>query len=130
MHDCALLLLLASLPRVPCGRSMEIVLLTIAIRTMGVELASGITRLNVELGEIADSGDLDVFGGLDEVRALDRAVGDDARTVAALNTPGDLDALGLANDRIGLRRREDTPVVEGVHYEDHACTLGRNSRAR
>lgn len=126
MHDCALLLL----ARVSCGRSMEILLLTIAIRTMGVKLASGITRLNVEFGEIADSGDLDVIGGLDEVRALDRAVGDDARTVAALNAPGDLNALGLANDRIGLRRREDTPVVEGVHYEDHACTSGRKSRAR
>ena len=88
--------------------------LTIAIRTVRVELAARVALGDVDLRQVADAGDLDVVRGLDEVRARDRAVGDEARAVAGLDAPRDLDALRVSDDGVGAgaRRRENAEVVE------------------
>ena len=70
---------------------------------MGVELASLITLGDVDLGQVADTGNLDIVRGLDEVRASDRAVGNETGPVAVLGAPGDFDTLGVA-DGAHLRR--------------------------
>lgn len=58
------------------------------------------------LGEVALAGPLDVLGRLDNVDALERVLGDQARAVAGLGAPRDLVALRVA-DRGPLRRSVD-----------------------
>lgn len=89
---------------------------TVSVRAVRVELAALVAGGDVDLREVADAGDLDVVGGLDEVGAGEGAVGGDAGAVAGLDAPGDLDALRVANDRVGawLGRGKDAEVVYGV----------------
>ena len=84
---------------------------------MRVEFASLIALRNIDLGQVSDAGDLDVVRCLDEMRASDRAIRDDARAVTALDTPRDLDTLGVSDvgGSTGVRRCEETEVVERVH---------------
>ena len=98
--------------------------LTLAVRTMRIHLASSITSADVELGEIADASDLNVVGGLDEVRARDGAVGDEPCPVARLDAPCDLDTLGFSNSRAGagLRRAVDTPVINTVDFDERSVS--------
>jgi len=56
----------------------------ITVGAMVVEFASLIAFGNVDLGEVALAGDLDVLGGLYEVDALEGALGHHAGTVAGL----------------------------------------------
>ena len=84
---------------------------------MRVEFASLIALWNVDLGQVSDASNLDVVRCLDEMRASDRAIRDNARTVAALDTPRDLDTLSVSDvgGSTGVRRCEETEVVERVH---------------
>ena len=70
---------------------------------MRVELAARVATRDVDLREVADAGDLDVVGRLDKVRAHNRAVRDDASTVALLRAPRDLDPFRVP-DRVPLQR--------------------------
>lgn len=95
---------------------------------MGVKLATLVALGDVDAREVADTSDLDVVGCLDEVRAGDGPLWHDTRSVAGLDAPGDLDALGVTDDRIRawLRRRKDAEVVYrvdcGVSADSHMCT--------
>lgn len=82
-------------------------------RTVGVELAALVAILDVQAGKVTVALNLDVKGRLDEMRRGDGAVGDDTRVVSRLKAPRDLELLGFADDRVGLRRRKDaaTPIV-------------------
>ena len=81
---------------------------------MRVEFASLIALRDIDLGQVSDAGDLDVVRCLDEMRASDRAIRDNASAVAALNTPRDLDTLSVSDvgGSAGVRRCEETEVVE------------------
>ena len=83
---------------------------------MRVKFAAGVPSRDVQEGEVPDSRDLHVIGGLHEVRAADSAVGDQPRAVARLDAPGHLDPLGVADGRVRARLRgsEDAEVVYGV----------------
>jgi len=56
----------------------------VTIGTMVIEFASLIVLGNVDLGEVALAGDLNVLGGLHEVDALEGALGHHAGAVAGL----------------------------------------------
>ena len=83
---------------------------------MGVELASCVTFGDVDLREITYPSNLDVVGGLDEVRPSDSAVRNQSCTVAWLNAPRDLDTLRVSDGgaRTGGGRRKDAPVIDCV----------------
>ena len=91
--------------------------LTVAIRTMRVELASSVALRDVYLRQIADAGHLNVIGGLDEVRAGDGARGNHSGSVSRLDTPGDLFTLGVPDGGLSSRllRSEEAEVVDGIH---------------
>lgn len=55
---------------------------------MRIQLSAGVSSGNVQLGEVADSCDLDVVGGLDEVHSLYSAIRDKTCSVAALYNEG------------------------------------------
>jgi hypothetical protein len=67
------------------------------ISTPVVQFTSGVTLGDVDFGEIADTGNLDVFRGLDKMDTLEGAVGDGAGATAGLGTVGDVNALGITN---------------------------------
>jgi hypothetical protein len=70
------------------------------IRTVGatvVELASGVSLRNVDLGEVAHSSDLHVFGCLDKMDTLKSTVGHGACTTARLGAVSNRVALDITN---------------------------------
>ena len=67
------------------------------ISTPVVQFTSGVTLGDVDFGKIADTGNLDVFRGLDKVDTLEGAVGNGAGATAGLGTVGDVNALGVTN---------------------------------
>lgn len=73
---------------------------SVSIRTVRVQLASRVSRGDVELGQIADAIDLYVVGCLDKVRASDSAVRDQAGPIAVLDTPRNFDAFGVTYRRV------------------------------
>lgn len=89
---------------------------TVAVSTMRVQLSASVALGNIELGQVADTSDLNVIRGLYEVRALDGSIRNEAGAVTALETPRDFDALGLTNRglRTGLGRSEQTKVIDRV----------------
>ena len=89
---------------------------------MRVQLPALVARRDVDLREVSNTGDLDVIGCLDKVRALDGTRGHDARAVPALHTPRDLDALRVADNgaRARARGREQAEVLERV---DCGCAI-------
>jgi len=89
---------------------------TIAVSTVWVELASSVSRRNVELCQVTGTSDLNVIGCLDEVGSLNGAVGHETRTGSRLQAPGDFEALSLSNDRVcsRLRRSEQAEVIDRV----------------
>ena len=93
--------------------------LTIAIRAVRVELATLVTLRDVQQRQVTHSSDLNIVGCLNEMGTRDRTIGNEARAVARLDAPGDLDALRVADDGTGPwgRGREQAEVVERVHCE-------------
>jgi len=67
------------------------------ISTPVVQFTSRVALGDVDFGEIADTGNLDIFRGLDEVDTLEGAVGDGAGATAGFGTVGDVNALGVTN---------------------------------
>lgn len=118
------------LPARPCEcapRQEERRRRTVAVRTVRVELAALVALRDVDFREVAHTSDLNVVRSLDEVRASDGALGHDACAVAGLDTPGDLDALRVADDgvRARLRRGKDAEIVYCVNYDVLASHFSR-----
>ena len=114
------------IPRAPRAKQgKKHAALTVPVRAVRVELAALVALRDVDLREVPDARHLYVVGRLHKVRARDRAVRDDARAVPGLRAPRDLDALRVPDHRVRarLRRREDAPVLDRVHY-------GREGTAR
>ena len=82
------------------------------IGTVGVELSSVVTVLNVELGLVDDTSEHPVVVGLEELSALDGALGHDASAVALLGAPSNFDTLAVTNCSVGIRRGEETEICE------------------
>lgn len=84
---------------------------------MWVQFATSVPSGYVDLGQVANPGDLDVVGCLDEVCAGYGAVRDKTGAVAGFEAPGDFDALGVADDGVGswVRRGKDAEIVHGVY---------------
>lgn len=99
----------------------------VAVRAVRVELAARVARGHVDLREVADARDLDVVRRLDEVHALEGAVGDGARAAPALRAPRDLLALRVA-DRADARGRPEAEVVDVVDVRGLAHGALRGGR--
>jgi len=82
----------------------------LSISTPVVQFPSSVTLGDVDLGEIANTGDLDVFRGLDEVDTLESAIWDGARAAARLGAVGDSQSLGVT-DRSRVWRCPETEVA-------------------
>ena len=95
-----------------CG--LELLRSTHKIGTVGVELSSTVIGLEVDLGLVNETNDLEVAGGLHELNTGDGASGNDAGTAALLGAPSDFLTLGVTDGRVGLGGCPNTPVVEVV----------------
>ena len=91
---------------------------TVAVCTVRVQFASLVLVRDVDQGEVPDARHLDIVRCLDEMCTTDGTIGNETRAVAGLDAPGDLNLLGVADDRIGtgLWGAKDAPVVYGVDY--------------
>ena len=83
---------------------------------MWVELATFVSLGDIEQRQIPNTSDLNIVGCLDEVGTRDRAVRNEARAIAWLDAPSNLDALRVSDDRVrtGFWGSEDAKVVYGV----------------
>lgn len=86
----------------------------VPVGAMVVEFASVVAGGNVDLGEVALAGDLDILGGLHEVDAFEGARGHHAGAVAGLRAVGDHLAFGVADcpDSGGPPQAEVIDAVE------------------
>jgi len=89
--------------------------ITAAVSTTVIELTSSIALLDVQLGEIANTSDLNVARSLDEVNTLECAVGDGTSTTAGLGAPSDSLVLRVADGAVGVRRCPEAEVLGRVH---------------
>jgi len=67
------------------------------IGTVGVKLSSVIVRLQVDLGLINKSNNLNVIGGLHELDTLEGSRREHTGTITGLRAPGNLLVLGLSD---------------------------------
>lgn len=97
---------------------------TRASSTVRVELTALVASLDVNLGEITSTGDLDERGSLEEVSAMDGAIRDQTGAVTGLHTVGDHDCFQVTNSvgAIGLGRTPETEVLDRVDKD--VLTLG------
>jgi len=86
----------------------------VAGSTVRVEFTTLITRLNVDLGEITGTGDLDVITGTDKMNAFEGAIRDDARAPAALGAPSNFLLLCVTNIT-NLGKSPHAEIVSVVH---------------
>jgi hypothetical protein len=94
---------------------------------VGIKFTTWITTGDVELGEVANTSDLNVVGSLDEMDALEGAVGDGPGATATLCAPSDTNALSVANVT-DVRRSPETEVINII--DPCGLALGRLGRGR
>jgi len=94
-----------------------------------VKLSSFVTTGDVNLGEVTSTGDLDKGRGLEEVSAVDGAVGDETGTVTRLHTVSDHDRLVVTDSGsgLGVRGTPETEVLDRVEEDVLALGLGVGS---
>lgn len=94
------------------------VTLTISVRAMRVKFTARIALGNVQEGQVAYACDLNVVWRLDEMCTCNGAVGNETRAVTRLDTPGHLDALGVADGRFRawLWGSKQAEVVYGIDW--------------
>lgn len=87
--------------------------------TVRVKLATGITGGDVDGGEVANAGYLDVIRRLNKMSTLDGPRRNETGSVSRLDTPRDYDFLNVANERAwtGVRWPPDTKVFYGVYVD-------------
>lgn len=72
------------------------------IRTTVIQLTPSISFEDVDLGEIADAGNLYVVRGLDEMHALECTIGDGASATSRFGAPCDSLPLRVTNSAMGV----------------------------
>lgn len=75
---------------------------TLTVGTPVIQFTTFITLLNIELGEIADTSDLNIIWSLDKVDTLKSTVRDKTRAPTRLGAPSNFLLLGSSNNRIRL----------------------------
>jgi hypothetical protein len=100
------------------------------VSTTVIEFSSRVTLLDVQLGEVTDTSNLNVVRSLDEVNTLEGSVGDSTSTAARLGAPCNSLMLSIADSAVGVRRCPETEVLSGVDPSSLAVgRLGRGSSA-
>ena len=90
----------------------------VAVGAVVVEFASLIAVRDVDFGEVALAGDLDVLGSLHKVDACESALGHHAGTMAGLRAVGDHLAFGVA-DGLDSGRCPEAEVIDAIE----PCTM-------
>lgn len=87
-----------------------------AILSSRVELTTKVKwlGLNVDLGLVNETGDLDVSRALDELETLEGTLRNETSTFAGLGTPGDFDTLSVTNGG-QLGRSKETEIIQVVY---------------
>jgi hypothetical protein len=88
------------LPKAGSGHSFAKKLCVLTIGTPVVQFTAFVSLLNVELGEIADTSDLNVIRSLDKVDTLKGTVRDETRAATRLGAPSNFLLLRNADSRI------------------------------
>lgn len=70
---------------------------------VGIELSSIISSLDVDLGKVTSTSDLDVVLCFDKVNPLECAVGNEARSTTGLEAPRDVYALSITDGAVRVR---------------------------
>lgn len=91
--------------------------------TVRVQLATFVSGLDVELGQVTLSGDLDKGGRLEEVSTLDGTVGNQSGTVSRLHAPSNLALFRSTNLLVGSVGRKETEVLDAVQEDILASRL-------
>ena len=84
---------------------------------------------HVHAGLVDEARDLHVRRRADELESGDRAGGQDARAVAGLRAPRDRRALGVADDRVGLRRAPQAAARSATLSETATCKSAESARS-
>lgn len=90
------------LPRLGQFTAPQSNLNVLTIGTSVIQFAAFIFLLNVELGEIADTSDLNIVWSLDKVDTLEGTIRDKTRAPTRLGAPCNFLLLGNTNNRIRL----------------------------
>jgi hypothetical protein len=98
------------------------------ISTVRVKLATEIAFFDVDQSLVNKSDNADIVGGLNELDALEGALGNDAGPMPGLCAPGDFLAFGIGDGRVGLGRCPETKVIYTVHEGSLAKGLGAFGR--
>lgn len=72
------------------------------VSTVRVEFTTRIALPDTNLGEVADTGNLDIVGRLQKVRRLERSFGHEASAATRRGAVRDDDLFNLSNHTIGL----------------------------
>lgn len=78
---------------------------------MGVKLSSTVSVLDVDLGLVDETNDLNVIGSFHVLETGQGASRDDTGTTALLGAPSNFLTLGVTDGRVGLGGCPDTPVI-------------------
>jgi len=93
-----------------------------SISTVRVHLSSSVIRGHVDEVLLDETGDLDVVGGLHELKAGDGTGGDDTSTMAGLGAPRNHGALDVTNSLVGSRGCPQAEVVDRI--DEGGLTVG------
>jgi len=68
---------------------------------VGIHFTSPVTALQVDLGLVNETNDLDVVGCAHELNTLKSIVGDEPSAVTGLGAPGDHFPFSVGDNRVG-----------------------------
>jgi hypothetical protein len=92
----------------------------VPICSVGVEFASLVAGRNVDVGEVADAGDLDIIWSLDEMDTGECTVRDSTGSTTGLGAPCDFDTFSVSDCGAGAWCRR-CPKTEVIDVVDPGC---------
>jgi hypothetical protein len=95
---------------------------TTEISTVGIHLTSPVIALQVDLGLINETNDLDVVGGAHELNTLKSIVRDEPSAVTGFGAPGNHFPLSVGNNRVGNGWGPKAEIINGI--EERCLTVG------
>jgi len=95
---------------------------SVAVGAVRIKFATLVTLLNIDLGQVTNTSDLNVVLCTNKVDALESAIRDETCASAALGAPSDFFPLGIAN--IAYRRRRPQAEIIGVVHPNGLAHRG------
>lgn len=94
---------------------------------MRIQLSSGITLGDIDLGQVTSTSNLNIVRSLYKVSTKDSAIWNEAGSVSVLQAPRNFNTLGFTDDGVwaGVRRCEQAKVIHRVDCVGQAIKSGR-----